>query len=303
MATQAELRQRVRDKLYGAYSTDRSFHAELGASYTSAPATILVDDGTNWSGGDILENQATGEQFYVKSVSTNTLTVISGFNGTTEAASSGSDDLIVKNPRYKMLAIDDALNSALQSLDAWGVHGFANGSFVRNDMQRDFWELSETDIHPIYGVLEAYYVETNTDQPRPLPFRYRQELGTDPTEYTQGRGLLMLDFGNVKETESVYYTYAQVYDILSEPAGGEQEELLVLGATSLMLGGQISPSSQDPGARTDRTVPVGQVGRDVRYFQGEFFQRVRAEAAKVGGRRQKFHPSTVRTARARRWVN
>lgn len=303
MATVAQLKQRVKDRLYGAYHTDRPFSAELGASHNSSVTSITVDDGGNWFGGDILENPGTDEQMYVKSVSSNTLTVIRGFNGTTAASSSGSDDLIHKNPRFASSEITDALNQSLKSLQTWGIHGIAYETVTRNDAQKDFWELAATDIDPIYGVLEVYYVEDNTEQPRPLPFRYRQQLGTAPTEYGVGYGVLILDYGNVKLNEDFEVVYAQVFDALTEPTNGDQEELLVLGACVILLGGQIIPASQDPGARTDRTVPVGQLGRDVRHFQSEYYVRVRAEAGRVAVQRDKYRPSTVRSARARRWRN
>lgn len=301
MATEAQLKQRVRDYLYGAYPTDSPFYAQLGASYTSGTTSITVDDGANWDAGDILENLGTEEQFYVKSVSGAVLTVIPGFGGTTQAASAGADDTIVKNPRFSAAQIDSALDRSLKSLNNWGIHGFAQGSFVRNDMQKDFWEVAEVDIDPVYRVLEAYYVETNNEVPRPLPFRNRADLGSGPTEYTGGEGILILGWGEVSEGESVHYIYAQVYDDVTEPVEGEEEELLVLGACVLLMGGTIAPATQDPGARTDRTVQGGQTSRDVRFFQGEFFQRVRTQAAKVAIQREKFRPSTVRYARARRW--
>jgi hypothetical protein len=56
-----------------------------------------------------------GEQFLVQSVSSNNLTTVRGYNGTTaEAHTSG--DRIVKNPRYTTIQIVDAIERTIQSL-------------------------------------------------------------------------------------------------------------------------------------------------------------------------------------------
>jgi len=299
MATQADLRQRVRNNVYGAYPTDQPFVTILGAAIADGTTTtVTVADGTDWSQGDVVEIDETAEQLMVTSISTNDLTVLRGWNNTTAAAATDGGK-IFKNPRFTIQQIDEGLDACLASFESWGVHVFGTGSVTRDSLKY-FYELSETDINDAYGVLAVYYVELNTLIPVPLPFKFHQGLGTGDANYSTGAGLQLAEWGDVSVGSAAQYVYAKNLTSVTD-LGTNQEEVLVLGATALVLGKNIIPASHDPGARTDRTIPVGQVGRDGRWFQGEFFIRVRAEAANVATQRQKRFPSTVRIARARRW--
>lgn len=301
MATQAELRQAVRDNLYGAYPTDRPFVTlNNGAIADGVTTTITMDDGTNWAAGDIGEVLSTAEQFLVTAVATNDLTVIRAWNGTTGAAIPDNSP-IQKNPRFTIQQIDKGIEGALNSLEAWGVHAFSNG-FITREASTEYYELNDVDMVSPYNVLSLYYADENSLRPMPLPYRYHEGLGSGPTEWSVGSGLIVHDWGDVAIGEKGYYAYAQQLTDVAN-LSTNQETIVVLGAAALVLGKAIAPASHDPGARTDRTVPVGQVVRDGRWFQGEFFIRVRAEAADVAVKRQKRYPSTVQISRARRWAH
>jgi hypothetical protein len=259
--------------------------------------TITVADGTNWAENDILEIDETDEQCLVRSVATNDLTVIRGWAGTTAAAAADAG-IIYKNPRFTKQQITDSINAAVSSLEMWGIHDFGTGSIGYDDTVK-YHELSESDIDEQYGVLSVYYVEANTLLPRPLPFRRAyHNLSTAHASYSQGRGLVLGDWGTVTTGESVYYTYAK--KLTSTTLSDAQAELVVLGSSALVLGKAVIPRTQDPGARTDRTVQPGQEARDGRWFQAEFFIRARAEAAQCTVKRQAV-PGSVQTKRAVRW--
>ena len=101
----------VRDQLY-----ERVY--ETTSTTTTTATTVAVTDGTRWAEGDIGEWQTGtvgGEQFYVKSVSSNDLTVVRGYAGTT-AETHTSGDRILKNPRYTYRQIFRALTQALGDL-------------------------------------------------------------------------------------------------------------------------------------------------------------------------------------------
>jgi hypothetical protein len=107
----SDLVQRTRDLLYDA-------PWETTSTTTTTSTTVAVPDGTLWDFGAIGEWQ-TGtvgyEQFYVVSVSSNNLTVIRGYNGTT-AETHTSGDRVVRNPLYSGRQIQQALSNELQGM-------------------------------------------------------------------------------------------------------------------------------------------------------------------------------------------
>jgi hypothetical protein len=300
MATTAEIRQRVFDYLYGSFPTESPFVTQITASYTAGATTINVLNGTQWEVNDIGENPVTGEQFLVLSIAANALTVSRGWAGTTAADSSGAADLIYKNPRFSQKKVDDGIATALRQLELWGIHVFGQGTITRAD-PKEFYELTPTDIIPQMGVLRVFEVLPNSEVPVVLPFRYQFSLGTGPATLSDtGMGVHIGDWGQTKNTEAVHFIYAQRIEAVADLLP-RQDELAVLGAVVVLLGGTIIPATHDPGARTDRTVQPGQTSRDVRHFQGRFISECRMEAAQLTVERQKMLHEPVHFARARRW--
>lgn len=298
MTTQAEFRQLVRDNVYGAYPTDRPFTSLSNGASAAEIEAVTVDDGTNWSAGDVGEVLASGEQFLVTSVATNDLNVVRGWNGTT-AANIADNTPIQKNPRFTLQQIDQSLETVQRALSLWGVYKYSGGAIVRVAGQ-DFYEISDASgVAPEYGVVSVYYIDSTTNLPVPLPYKYYANLGTAGS-YAEGQGLHIKAWGDVAVGESIVYVYSQRFDGNIALVPDQVVPVMVLGATAVVLGKTIIPASHDPGARTDRTTPVGQVARDGRWFQGEFFIRVRAVAASLAVQRDLF-PSTPRYSRARRW--
>lgn len=303
MATAAAIRNRVYDNLYGAFPTDSPFVTRLSLAYTDAEGVIDVLDEDDWAIGDTVENTETGEQMKVVGVTTdssNILTVVHAWAGTTTAASVGADDVLYKNPRFTQKKLDDAVTAALVGLEGWGIHAFSTGTITRADPVT-MYDLTETDIVEAYGVLMVYRAVDNSEIVQTLPFRFYFNLDTSEAEWTQSNQLYIADFGGSLDTDALYFTYASQI-LLTTDLAARQEELVVAGATASVLGGAIAPATQDPGARSDRTVQPGQISRDVRFFQGQFFTLVRTEAAMVAVSRQKMMNETPRLARARRWV-
>jgi hypothetical protein len=106
--TQAALIQRIRYEL-----GDHPW--ETTGSAASASSVVAVADGTDWAEGDIGEFEDDGEQFWVKSISTNDLTCVRGYNGTT-AATQAASSRILKFPRYAYKEVINAIESTIQSL-------------------------------------------------------------------------------------------------------------------------------------------------------------------------------------------
>ncbi len=304
MASASTIRTRVYEQLYSAFPNDRPFETLLAEALDNVETDIDVTDGDDWDEGDVGEIVETGEQFLVLSVATNTLTVQRSY-GTVAATAAAINGRIRKNPRFTQDQLDTTITETVNSLESWGVHGYGTGSVVLVASQY-YYELTETDVCAQYGVLSAYYVEDTFKTPVPLPYKQHYHLSTGDPDWSQGQGITLLDKGDRDTGESVYFTYAQSLEFdtdLDTTLGkllAPQEELVVLGAVTRLLGGTIVPMTQDHGQRTDRSIPPGQTSRDVRYFQGDFFIKVRAEAARLGVDRQRL-PRARQTARARRW--
>ena len=303
MTTTATMVDRVRHNLYGAFPTDSPFVTTLSAAYTDAEGVIDVLDENDWDVGDTVENTETGELMKVLSVTTdssNVLTVVHGWMGTDTAASAGTDDVLFKNPRFTQAKIEVAVQYTMDGLEDWGIHGFGHGTIVRADPKK-FYELDDGDIFRPYGVLKVYEVLDNSELPRALPFKFEHNLGVGPSEYSsEGEGVHILDWGQTADTGTVHYIYAQRYTNIANLTA-MQEEIVEMGATASVLGGAIAPATQDPGARTDRTVQPGQISRDVRFFQGIYYQKVRSESAHVAAERQGLLRESARMTRSRRW--
>lgn len=303
MATQADLRQRIFDYLYSSQLTDHPAVSQINGAIDNSTTTVTVDDADAYGlvQGTIFEFDD-GEQCFVTSAAGNVLTVIRGWNSTTAAAHL-DDAWFVVDPRFTISQVDSAIDGVLLSFESWGVHSFANGG-VLVDPAADprYFELDEDDIMGAYGVLSLYYFADNSNVPVPLPFRYQTNISTAGSGFTETSALHVPHLGNTVTgavVDNLWFTYAQTIDDVTK-LQPRQEELVVLGACSLMLGKAITPRTQDPGRYTDRTVQAGQMVRDGRWFQAEFFVRVRAEAAQLGVERQRV-PGTVQLNRAKRW--
>ena len=302
MATAEAIRERIYSNLYGSFPTDSPFVTTLTATYTDAEGVIDVLDENDWAVGDVMENTATGELMKVLSVTTdssNVVTVSHGWNGTLTAAAVAADDVLFKNPRFTQKKLDDAVTAVIFSLEGWGVHAFGTGTITRA-VPEVVYDLTETDFVEAYGVLKLYRALEDSHKVQQLPFRFIFNLDTDEAEWTQSNQLHIGYFGSSADGDALYFTYAQQIDAV-EDLLPRQEEIVVAGATASVLGGAIAPATQDPGARSDRTVQPGQVSRDVRFFQGQFFTGVRAEAALVTVARQKQMQDQAWRTRARRW--
>lgn len=305
MADTTSLRAAIFDYLYGAYPTDRPFESILNEALDNSETDVDVLDGADWNKGDILEVVETGEQMLVLSKSTNTLTVKRSY-GTVAATAAADTGLIRKNPRFTIQKVDQGIKDTLNTFDSWGIHGFGVGSITLVSTQY-YYELSETDLSSEYGVLSVYYSDTNTEVPVSLPFVSYSQLNPADSQWTQGRGLKLLSKGDRGTTDTIYFSYAQSLDFDTDidttaaKLEAPQDELVVLGAVTRAIGQTIIPATQDPGARTDRTTPPGQTSRDGRWFQREFFTKIRVEAARLAVIRKRVAPGSVRTQRAGRW--
>lgn len=295
MATAAVIRARIFDYLYGSGQVVRPFAHRLNGAYTSG-GTAVVDDGTKFTAGDIIEFQTDGNQARVESISANTLTIQAGLNGTTDA-NQLDNAVLFKNPRFTIKKVDNATTEVLEGLEGRGIFVFGTGTIVLVAAQT-FYDVTATDIVDQYGVLAVYEKEATTLLPLNIPFRYYANIHTTIT--TSGQGLHILSFGNSKATDTLYYTYAKKIDATADLLV-RQEELVVLGAAGRATAADINPRTADPGKRTDRTVQPGQAARDARWFEAEFQRACWREEALLAIEVKHALRQTRASARIQRW--
>jgi hypothetical protein len=183
-------------------------------------------------------------------------------------------------------------------LEGWGIHTI-EADYVARPATGNMLDVAGYSYAEPYNVLSMYYFDSG--KPVPLPFRFLGKVSHEVAANTLAETCELGSWGDVDVAEDVYFTYASKITVEADLLS-RQEILVVMGACSLLLGGTVIPRTQDPGARTDRTVQPGQTSRDSRWFQQEFFIKARTEAALLAIERNNV-PGTLQTKRAQRWRN
>jgi hypothetical protein len=297
MASASSIRDQVRQNLFSSELIERPFAAQFNGAVNAGDPTVTVDDGTQFSAGDIIEAQDNGEQLFVVSNAGNVLTVLRGYNGTTDAAH--ADNVVIfKNPRFTWKQMDDAVDEVLEEFENLGIHVWGTG-FVTLVTGQVYYDVTATNV---IKIMTCYYPRTSPSLlPVSIPFR---ELGGDNAILhadvsTSGRGLHLWDWAERVAGDKVYFTYKQritaTTDLLSR-----QDGIVVAGATYRMFLKTLAPRTQDPGSFGDRQVQPGQGGRDSRYWQVEYLRLVGAEQARLKTEAESL-PGSVRQKRIQRW--
>lgn len=130
--------------------------------YTAGQTSIVVDDGTVYRGGMVIQDATSGEQMYVSSVTTNTLTVVREW-GTTSAPTTAANDsilVVVGNANAEGAAVPASLTSDVvkktnycqifrESIDVTNTEKstelYAGGSDL-NELRREHLRLHLLDI-------------------------------------------------------------------------------------------------------------------------------------------------------------
>lgn len=292
MATSSDITQRVRDEIYSTIPTEHPFTHLINGSVTNVATAVIVDDGGNFAYGDIIEWAEDGDQAFVQSVATNTLTVIRGWNGTT-AAAHADNTVIYKNPRFTTAQITKAVTHVLNELETLGVHAWGTGTLTL--LTGDYsYPVTETDV---IDVVSVYYPDDSYGMMRPLPFRYQKSLHT--SAISGGDGIMLWDWGNQVAGDPVYYTYKQRLSSVTSLMA-RQEEIVVVGATERLLRSKVVPWTQDPGKRTNRTIQPGSIERDGRALRSEYIRLAREESQLLKVEMARL-PGDIITNRVRRW--
>ena len=294
MATQAAIRQAVRDNLYSLPPAEHPFVHLINGGINNSVTTITVDDGTNFGIGDVIEFDD-GEQCFIQAISTHDLTVIRGYNGTTPAAQD-DNDVILKNP-ITIQQIDQAISDTLA--DLWsnqGVHAIGTGeiTLVANQI---YYDLTDTDMMEYPGLLSVYYAEATTLRPIPVPYQFVRGMHT--TVSATGHGVHLWDWGAKAATESVYYSYAKQLAATTD-LETRHESLCIAGASYRAGLKMLFPQLNDPGQRNDEDAPAGATPRAIKEWRTEYFIGAKAAQAQIKAEHASL-PGTMQTRRASRW--
>lgn len=293
MATTASLREEVRNNIFSAYPAERPF-LEVSPGFTDVATTFAVTDGENYSYGTIIDNWETGEQMFVTSIATNTLTVARGFNGTTATASTAGD-ILAADPRITVKDIDTKLDAIIRDLRTHGLYKVETIELTLNE-QVYTYSLELGDLVEPPGIIAIYYEDPSYNIPVSIPFKRQSPVTADIAAAGES---LRIDPGSWNNAASTAYVLAATEYADATELPGSLEEAVVLGTTGRLIGRMISPMLQDPGHLTNRTVPQGQPSRDARWYQGEYLTTVRRLAAELAAK--DYGLGTVRLNRAQRW--
>lgn len=117
-----------------------------------------MTDGTDWSEGDIGEiiDVTTGvaEDFFTLSISSNNLTVVRGYYGTTAAAHLGASR-IFKNPKYRYLEITNAISEIIEMALPWPRFYKIVADSITPDTTKTWYDLA-ADALALVRVSQSY---------------------------------------------------------------------------------------------------------------------------------------------------
>ncbi len=292
--TAAQIRTAVKDELFGAGVTERPYQDILTAISLTADDTIDVQDGDAWAYGDIGEFDD-GEQVFVKSVATNTITVIRGWNGTT-AADRAADDVLTKNPKWTIKQIDQAFDYVIQDLrpDVYDIET----KELTYDPSTRWYALSAADDDRIYDVLTVYYKPTNEDHPASIDaWMYQRDVSS--AGFTATHGLIVPQSIQITSGSTFYALVKKEIQAVGDLADN-MKSMVVMGICYHLLGSSDVRRVHDPGKRTDRTVQPGSEARTSIWYLREYKKRKDTIAADLYARTGDITRSRI-AHRARRF--
>lgn len=293
MATQAVVRQRVKDYLYGSTYNQRPYEDLLDNSgdVGAGDGIITVANMANWGVGDILEFNTTGEQCLITSKQSH-LHISRGYNGTT-AASVTDATLVTKNPKFTISKIDNAISAIVDELYP-EVYVFSTGSGTI-DNTNWFYSLSDTGLKEVLSVYYPRTASMGNNEPATInTWKMNKHMAT--AAFSQGIGISMWDYGELKNGDTFYYTFkkeiADVTDLYDR-----QVELVVLGAVFKLMGSTVPPSTTDTKDTRQVTQP-GQESSDSRWFLSEYMRSRKEENMRLK-EEERFTVTSRQTRRQR----
>jgi len=248
--TAASLRASIRMSVEGAEPRNRPYQTPLTNAPGGAGTTFSVGDGDAFQVGDLVQT-VTGELALVTAISTNDLTVTRA-TGTISAETLGSGDVVMKNPRFSVEQMDEAVDQILQELNPTIFALLTEDITYTVD---DWYDVTDTAMEEVYS---AWYIDEGDFH---APYFY---FATDP-DNVQPKVFV----GSAGFTGTIHIVYRRPYAAVTE-LPDRVAPIVVNGAVYKLLGGAGVQATADPGKRTDRTTQGGQEFRDSYWFLREY---------------------------------
>lgn len=236
--------------------------------------TAVVTDGTDWNEGAILEWQEDGDQAYVQSVSSNTLTVIRSVNGTTGAAHSAT--AATKDPIYPYIKVTDAIDACVQTVWPWAWKTVETS--FSTDTSTIYYELGNNVIDLVRAFQEdgsavpvaRFFGAKGSGKPIALGRNLNSLTGvtTDAVAYFPN--------STYDDTNTVYVQYRAL--ITDATSGGSYSdfsedglsEALCWGAASRLVKTQAAARLRNDTRQWNSTVDVEQISQTADFFYAEY---------------------------------
>lgn len=278
--TTASLRTAVMLELEASEPRSRAYETPI-TNAAGTGVTITVGDGDAFQVGDLIETPS-GERALVTAIATNSLTVKRAVRGiTVETLSSG--DIIKKNPRFSLEAVDSAVTGTLHELNP---RIFTLLTEVVAYTVDDWYDVTDVAMEE---VLSAWYIDQG-DFFTPYFF-----FNTDPAN-SQPKIFL----GSAGFTGNINVMYRRPYALVTE-LPDRLSSMMANGAVYRLLGGAGARATEDIGKRTDRTIQGGQEHRDSYWYLREFTRLRDAERVYLDDQLKKLPRNRI-SQRSRRFV-
>jgi hypothetical protein len=223
-----------------------------------------------------------GELSLITAISTNDLTV-SRSARTNAAENLASGDMLRKNPRFSVEAIDNAVDAVLQELSP------RVDALLTEDVTYtvdDWYDVTDTAMEEVHT---AWYIDDGNFYVAYFAFNTDID-NTQPKIFLASAGF----------TGAIHVAYTRPYAAITEMPN-RLGPMMTMGAVYKLLGGSGARATSDIGRRTDRTVQGGQEHRDSYWFYREFVRLRDAERSYLDTRIKKL-PRDRQSQRGRRFI-
>ena len=274
--TQSTLISRIRRML-----DDDPFEDRVATSNHAVAGTVTVSDGTQWAAGNWGEYDETPyDQFLVRSIDTNVLTVKGGHHATTDTAHSIGVG-IKKEPFYQAQQIIREIEGTIQQFwpYAWkAVTGtLAPGTGIWYNGNATWLDLiSATQLHGPSDAYVGFYGSRGSG----YPVSFSRNLPASLCASTVGLsfpGGFYDDTTDVNVTARALITTTQTtpgtYDDLSD---GQLAEVVVMGAAASLVSGKSIPRVGEDTSLGDSTVGTTARVQTGAWFESQFRSLLRS---------------------------
>jgi hypothetical protein len=243
---------------------DHPWETRVTGGSTGTDADFDVPDGSAWDEGAIGEFQDDGEQFLVRTISSNTLTTKRGHNGTT-VSDHPSGTVIQRDPVFSYYVIVGSIEDVMEQL--WPYVYKAVDDTITPSNTKIWFDLAADvmaliSVRQLHGTAPAIHLGTYGEKDSGKPVVMQRNL---PTALVASRVGLSFPQGFFDGTSDIYIRYAAKLTTTVTSGAYEDAEneglwrdVLAYGAAARLLSAKEIPRvSQEDTNMGDTTVSVG----------------------------------------------